>query len=174
MQPTNGADSMVTTLYDEAAYTALVNLMMNKLRRWPRIVLLATGLVSAVGSGMMMLAYGQASPALFGVMMLGSMMCMLGFLAPRFAVRMMMAGNRKGETPQNTYLFSDAGITVRTKDNQREYTYDYVSRMLEMSGYLFMFMKDGQVFLLKQTDVKSGYRRLHDDLERRLTAARLG
>lgn len=165
-------DFTVTTVYDQAAYIALVNLMMNKLRRWPRMIILATGFVSVVGSGMLMLTQGSVSAGPFLVMMLGSMMCMLGFFAPRFAVRMMMASNKKGPAPENTYLFSRDGMRIQNGATQKDYTYAFMNRLLEMSGYLFLFMKDGQVYMLRQTDVKGGYSRLHQYLEECLTAER--
>ena len=130
----------IKTRYDEAAYAALVHLMMKKLRRWPRLVILATGFVSVAGSAAVMFTQGVSlTGAIF--LIAGNLMCMFGLFAPRIAVRMMIASNKKGEAPVNVYVFSDEGMRVRSSETEKEYSYGFIRRILEMSGYLFFFMR---------------------------------
>ena len=140
------------TVYDEAAYTALVHLMMKKLRRWPRRIILLTGFVSMMGAAAMMFMQGVS---LIGAVFLiaGNLMCMFGLFAPRIAVRMMMASNKKGEMPVNEYTFDEDEVQISTAQTQKTYSYGFFHRILEMSGYLFFFMQDEQIYLLKTSDM---------------------
>ncbi len=140
------------TVYDEAAYTALVHLMMKKLRRWPRRVILLTGFVSMTGAAAMMFMQGVS---LIGAVFLiaGNLMCMFGLFAPRIAVRMMMASNKKSKTPVNEYAFCEDEVRIRTEQMQKTYSYGFFCRILEMSGYLFFFMQDEQIYVLRTADV---------------------
>ena len=75
----------IKTRYDEAAYTALVHLMMKKLRRWPRLILLATGFISVAGSAAVMFTQGVSlTGAAF--LIAGNLMCMFGLFAPGYFI----------------------------------------------------------------------------------------
>ena len=147
-----------TTCYDEEAYNVLTYLMIHKLRKWPRIMLIIVGLLTALGSGVLMLYTGTLSA--FGV------------LAQRFAVKIMMAGSKKGETPQNTYLLMENCLRVQSGEIQKDYAYGSLRRVLEMSGYLFLFTDDGQLYLLALKDVKGSVKEFRAFLEERITQAR--
>lgn len=160
----------IKTRYDEAAYAALVHLMMKKLRRWPRLVILASGFVSVAGSAAVMFTQGVSlTGAIF--LIAGNLMCMFGLFAPRIAVRMMIASNKKGEAPVNVYVFSDEGMCVRSSETEKEYSYGFIRRILEMSGYLFFFMQDGQTYLLRAADA-ANYAAFREYLNERVLAAR--
>lgn len=160
----------IKTRYDEAAYTALVHLMMKKLRRWPRLILLATGFISVAGSAAVMFTQGVSlTGAVF--LIAGNLMCMFGLFAPRIAVRMMVASNKKGEAPVNAYAFSDEGMRVRSGETEKEYSYGFIRRILEMSGYLFFFMRDGQTYLLRAADA-ANYPAFREYLNERVLTAR--
>jgi len=147
------------TTYDESACRALVHLMLGKLRRWPRFALIALGLVTAVGAGMLMVLQGHVSALPFLMMILGSMLCTVGFCLEEVASRMLMASYGK-TPPEFVYEFGEEEIRVAFADRDVRYSYGYVLRLLEMSGYLFMFMKDGQAYMLRQSDVQAGYEQL--------------
>ena len=68
-------------------------------------------------------------------------------------------------------VFSQDEILVKHGEQKKQYTYGYVMRLLEMSGFLFMFMKDGQVYILRQADVKEGYSQLKELLENKVRKA---
>ena len=144
--------------------------MMKKLRRWPRLVILATGSVSVAGSAAVMFTQGVSlTGAIF--LIAGNLMCMFGLFAPRIAVRMMIASNKKGEAPVNVYVFSDEGMCVRSGETEKEYSYGFIRRILEMSGYLFFFMQDGQTYLLRAADA-ANYAAFREYLNERVLAAR--
>ncbi len=63
------------------------------------------------------------------------------------------------------YTFAEDEIVVSVGDREHKYSYAYILRLLEMSGLLFIFMKDGQVYILRQKDVKGGYGKLKAMLE---------
>ena len=144
--------------------------MMKKLRRWPRLILLATGFISVAGSAAVMFTQGVSlTGAAF--LIAGNLMCMFGLFAPRIAVRMMVASNKKGEAPVNAYAFSDEGMRVRSGETEKEYSYGFIRRILEMSGYLFFFMRDGQTYLLRAADA-ANYPAFREYLNERVLTAR--
>ena len=160
------------TRYDEEAYNALAYLMIHKLRKWPRIMLIVVGMLTALGSGVLMLYTGNLSALGILMMVLGSAMCFFGVLAQRFVVKIMMAGSKKDEAPRNTYLLMDSCLRIQSGDAQKDYPYGSLRRVLEMSGYLFLFMDDGQLYLLGLKDVKGSRKDFRAFLEGHITEAR--
>lgn len=157
----------VSTTYDEQICSSLVYLMLYKLRKWPRYMLMALGLATAVIAGMIMLAEGRVSALPFLVMILGSMLCTAAIFLRQLATRMLVASYGK-QYPTFCYTFGADEISVAVNDREPQYSYAYVLRLLEMSGLLFMFMKDGQVYILRQRDVTVGYDRLKALLEEKV------
>ncbi|MBQ7866079.1 MAG: hypothetical protein IJ350_06865, partial [Clostridia bacterium] len=149
----------VSTTYDEQICSSLVYLMLYKLRKWPRYMLMALGLATAVIAGMIMLAEGRVSALPFLVMILGSMLCTAAIFLKQLATRMLVASYGK-QYPTFCYTFGADEISVAVNAREQQDSYAYVLRLLEMSGLLFMFMKDGQVYILRQRDVTVGYDRL--------------
>jgi hypothetical protein len=143
----------VETVYDEAAYAVLVRLMMKRLRRWPRRMILATGLISVLWAGYVLLTSPSLSPVALLFLFLGNATVVLGLLAPRFAVRMMMAGHKKGEAPRNAYAFYPDELRIQTPTGERAYSYPFLQRVLDTQGYLVFFFRDGQVFLMRHADM---------------------
>ena len=84
---------------------------------------------------------------------------------------MMVASNKKGEAPVNAYAFSDEGLRVRSGETEKEYSYGFIRRILEMSGYLFFFMRDGQTYLLRAADA-ANYPAFREYLNERVLTAR--
>lgn len=154
----------VSTTYDGQICASLVYLMLCKLRRWPRYMLMGLGLATAVIAGMIMLTEGTVSALPFLVMILGSMLCTAAIFLPQLATKMLTASYGK-HFPTFQYTFSQEEIVIAADDRVQKYSYAYVLRLLEMSGLLFMFMKDGQVYILRQRDVKAGYAALKALLE---------
>lgn len=157
----------VTTTYDEQICSSLVYLMLYKLRRWPRYMLMGLGLATAVIAGMIMLTEGKVSALPFLVMILGSMLCTAAIFLRQLATKTLTASYGK-HFPTFSYTFAEDEIVITVDDRVQKYSYGYVLRLLEMSGLLFMFMKDGQVYILRQTDVKAGYARLKALLEEKV------
>lgn len=98
-------------------------------------------------------------------------MCLFALYAQKFAVKMMMAAGKKGKTPVNTYLFSDEGMKVRNGQGEREYSYGFISRVIDMSGYLFFFCADGQTYMLRQQNLRGRKKAFLRDLEAKLEEA---
>lgn len=161
-----------STRYDEDAYNALAYLMIRKVRKWPRILLMVVGLATSFGSALLMLFQGRVTPLGLLLMLLGSLMTLFAVLAQRFCVKMMMASNPKGQLPQNNYLFGEDTLCVESGNRRKKYRYQSIRRVLEMSGYLFFFMEDGQLYLLALKDVKGSLKEFRSWLEDRITQAR--
>lgn len=159
----------VSTTYDEEACASLVYLMLCKLRRWPRYMLMGLGLATAVIAGMIMLVEGRVSAGPFLVMILGSMLCTAAIFLRQLATKMLVASYGR-DFPTFQYTFAADEITVAVGDREQKYSYGYVLWLLEMSGLLFMFMRDGQVYILRQKDVAVGYERLKSWLEDHMKA----
>ena len=161
------AEIRVTTTYDEKICDSLVYLMLYRLRRWPRFLLMGVGLITAVLAGMIMVTEGRVSALPFLMMLLGSLLCTAGIFLRPLATKLLTAsyGDRY---PTFSYTFAAEEITIATGDREQKYSYGYVLRLLEMSGLLFMFMRDGQMYILRQSDVKGGYARLKAALEQRV------
>ena len=162
------------TVYDQEAYNALAGLMIRKLRKWPRLVLIFTGFVSVAGAAAIMIAQGLVSAVGAIVLLTGNLLCMFGLYAQRFAVRMMMASSGKGDPPVNRYLFGPDGMRVCAGGGERDYPYAAIHRVLEMSGFLFFFCSDGQVYMMRCTDVRGSAGAFRRFLEERLTQSRAG
>lgn len=157
----------VSTTYDGQICDSLVYLMLCKLRKWPRYMLLGLGLATAVIAGMIMLTEGKVSALPFLVMILGSMLCTAAMFLRQLAAKMLVASYGKN-FPTFSYTFAADEITVAVGEREQKYSYAFVLRLLEMSGLLFMFMKDGQVYILRQKDVKAGYAKLKALLEEKV------
>ncbi len=161
----------VSTTYDEQICASLVYLMLYKLRRWPRYMLMALGLATAVLAGMIMLSDGQISALPFLVMILGSMLCTAAIFLKQLATKMLVASYGK-HFPTVEYTFSSEEIAITMGERVQKYSYAYVLRLLEMSGLLFMFTRDGQVYILRQKDVAGGYPRLKAFLDENMPKQR--
>lgn len=158
----------VSTTYDEQVCRSLVYLMLCRLRKWPRYALLTLGLGTAVLAGMIMLSEGHVSALPFLVMIIGSMLCTVALCLPQIASRMLIASYGKS-FPTFEYTFGGEEITVRTGEREQHYSYGYVLRLLEMSGLLFMFMRDGQMYILRQSDAGNRYGELKNLFESRVS-----
>lgn len=157
----------VKTTYDEQVCASLAYLMLNKLRKWPRYAILSFGMVTTVAAGMIMLTEGRVNALPFLVMIVGSMLCMVGFNLRTIVTKLLLA-QYGSNMPEFRYEFSPDEIRITHGEQEKQYSYDYILRLLEMSGLLFMFMKDGQVYILRQVDVKQGYSQLKQLLEHRV------
>lgn len=157
----------VSTTYDEQICGSLVYLMLYKLRKWPRYMLMGLGLATAVIPGMIMLTEGRVSAWPFLVMILGSMLCTAALFLRQLATKMLVASYGK-QFPTFSYTFAQDEISIAVGEREQKYSYAYVLRLLEMSGLLFMFMKDGQMYILRQKDVKAGYGKLKALLEEKV------
>lgn len=156
----------VTTKYDAQICDNIVYLMLCKLRKWPCYMLMALGLATAILAGMIMLTEGRASALPFLVMILGSMLCTAAIFLRPLATKMLVASYGKA-FPTFHYVFAENEITVSSDAWERKYSHTYVLRLIEMSELLFMFTKDGQMYVLRQGDVKGGYGRLKEILEQK-------
>lgn len=172
MQNENGIRFSGVTYYTDEAYNALAYLMIRKLRRWPRLLVILTGLASIAGAVAVMIMKNEVSLPGMLVLLAGNTLCMFGLLAQRFCVRMMMAANKKGDVPQMAYRFTDDALMILTGETPRAYAYASVSRVLEMSGYLFFFMDDGQLYLLRLSDIQGGEKAFRAFLETHIAQAR--
>ena len=161
-----------TTEYNEEAYNALAFLMMRRLRKLPRILLIVSGLITVALSAVVMIRSGAVSALGIILLLVGNIAAIFGLFAQRFCVKMMMASNKKGETPQNTYLFSEDKFSVHTPDIVKEYGYGDILRVLEMSGYLFLFMADNLMYMIALKDVKGSQKIFRDFLEEKITQSR--
>lgn len=157
----------VSTTYDAQSCDSLVYLMLYKLRKWPRYMLMCLGLATAVIAGMIMLTEGRVSALPFLVMILGSMLCTAALFLRRLATKMLIASYGK-QFPTFCYTFAEDEIIVSVGDREHKYSYAYILRLLEMSGLLFMFMKDGQMYILRKKDVRGGYDSLKKLLEAKM------
>ena len=163
----NMTEIRVSTTYDEKTCRSLVYLMLCRLRKWPRYALLTLGLSTAVLAGMIMLSQGYVSALPFLVMIIGSMLCTVALCLPQIATKMLVASYGKS-FPTFDYAFGEDEFTVRTGEREQQYSYGYVLRLLEMSGLLFMFMKDGQMYILRQSDAGGRYGELKALFERKV------
>ena len=162
----------VVTVYDEAAYAALVRLMMKKLRRWPRYLLMGTGILSIAGAGYAILIQNVISAPALLFLLLGNLMCVFGIFADKFAVRMMLASNKKGTVVENHYLFDEEGLEIRSGDSVKRYAFKDMTRVFETGEYLFFFFSDGQICLMRRLDAGGDYDALRAFIDRKLAAIR--
>lgn len=160
------------TEYNEKAYHALAYLMIHRLRKWPRILLIITGMVTTLASAFMMLYAGTLSMLGLTLVICGSLMCVFGVFARFFCVKMMVASQKKEKPPANTYLFFEDRLRIQNEQTHQDYPYGEIPRVLEMSGYLFLFTADGRMYLLGLEDVKGNLRDFRSFLEEKLTESR--
>lgn len=124
-------------------------------------MLISMGLITSVAAGMFMVSSGSVHALPFLMMVLGSMLCMIGLYLKEVASRMLIA-SYNGVYPKFSYRFCEEDIRITYQDREVNYSYAYILRLLEMSGYLFMFMKDGQLYILRSDDVQLGYMKLKE------------
>lgn len=144
------------TDYDEQAYRALVHITMKHLRRWPRILLMATGTVSVLLPGAYMVSTGQTSFLLVLLVFTGNLAMLAGVFAPRIATRMLVANNIRGEAPVVRFRFHQGAMQVENQEGVREYSYRDVQRVFDALGYLVFFFRDKRVDMLRQEDLEGG------------------
>lgn len=155
------------TRYDKAACDALAYLMMNRLRVWPRRMVLCTGLLSIVGATWYLVWSGQVAVLPMLLLLAGNALSIFGLFARQFCAKMLL--NSMGKDAKNTYFFTDTEMKVRgATGEERAYGYAFIRRVIKMSGYLFFSMKDGQVYLLKEANVPG--KGFQDYLEARMAA----
>ena len=172
MKNTQAYSHRAVTKYDEKAYRALAALMIGRLRKWPRILLIAVGMLTTLGSAVIMLYTGQISLMGLTLLFCGSLMCIFGVFAQFFCVKMLLSSQKKGEPPVNTYLFLEDRLRVENEQTHQDYPYGDISRVLEMAGYLFLFTANGQIYLLGLEDVKGSLKEFREFFERKLTQSR--
>ena len=135
-----------TTLYDNAAYSALVNLMMRKIYRLPRYFVMLTGLLSIVLCGYRLFVAGPSAIVVF-FLVLGNLFTLLGIFAPRFVVRLLCVQSREPFRIQ--YEFYEHEMHMITTVEKKVCAYSSIRRIIEWQSFWFFFLNNGQVYLLR-------------------------
>lgn len=145
-----------STTYDEPAYRALVQVTMKHLRRWPRRMLILSGILSVLLPGAYMISQAKTPFIALLTVFIGNWMVIVGIFAPAIATRMLVASNRKGEAPVVRFAFGEGVVQVENRQKTRRYAYAEIQRVFEVMGYFVFFFKDKQVDLLKQQALTGG------------------
>lgn len=143
------------TPYDDAANRALIQLMLRKLRRWPRLLVLSLGILMVVTGAA--LCFVQASFTLSAVLLvvLGDAAALFALFAEPFLVAMFRA-QYKDAPVVNLYRFYDDRLSVSNAQLAREIPYAGFVRVLETGGYFFLFLNDRTAFILRKSTLRRG------------------
>ncbi len=136
------------TIYDKAAYRALVHVMVNRVRRTPRILLLSAG-VLMLFSGFVLLFLKKAL-SLGGCLMLlaGVVVLIFAVFLEPLATKMLIKEQKLNRPEEYRYQFFAQEFTVEALNGTKTVPYQSIRNLLSAKGYLFFFAED-QVYLLQ-------------------------
>ncbi|HBR02164.1 MAG TPA: hypothetical protein DD738_06110 [Ruminiclostridium sp.] len=143
------------TIYDEAAYGALVHVMVNKVRRTPRILMLSAGILMLF-SGCVLLFLKKALTLGSGLMLLGGIaVWMVAIFLEPLATKMLMKEQKLNRPEEYRYQFFAQEFTVEAPNGTKTVPYQSIRNILSAKGYLFFFVED-QVYLLQTVGLIRG------------------
>lgn len=162
-----------TTKYDQAAYQALTRLMLRKLRKAPRLLLLGLGILMLFTGGWLFFSDGGFSLRSSLLLLIGNFITIFALMAEHFLVRMFMAENKKYGELVNLYQFYDEGMAISNNHTNTDIPYSEFGPILDSGGYLFLFLKNKQAYILRKSEMRKGKaENLCSFLEERITACR--
>ncbi len=145
-----------TTKYDQAVYQALTRLMLRKLRRAPRFLLLGLGILMIITGGWLFFSDGRLSIRSSLLLLIGNFITIFALLAEHFMVRLLMAENKQYGELVNRYQFYDEGMVFSNNYTTEDVPYHEFGHILDSGGYLFLFVKNKQTYILRKSEMSKG------------------
>lgn len=147
----------VKTVYDQQNYKILVQLMLRKLRRFPRMAVLLLGCGTLFLAGYRI--FTRTSFDLTGIILLlfGNALVIFAVFAEYFLTMMLCAETGKKTPLVNCYRFYSENLEVSSSAGQLStIPYSHFERILEYQNRLFLFMDDKNAFILDLSAIIKG------------------
>lgn len=147
----------IHTVFNRDTYRALVQLMLRKLRRWPRIMLLTLGFGTLFLAGYRILTVDTFDVVSILFLILGNVLILFSVFAEHFLIRMLCAQTGVQTPLLNRYYFFSADWEVRSGNADPErLSYERITRILEYQHYLFLFLDGKNAYILDLGSIKKG------------------
>lgn len=145
------------TTYDQAAYRALVRLMMGKMRRWPRMAVLTLGIGTLVLAGYQIFARASFDVVSILFIILGDVLIVFAVFAEYFLVQMLLAQTGKKNPMVNIYRFCQDCLEISSGSPQPvQVAYGQISRILEFGQYYFLFTGERNAYIINPSAMSRG------------------
>ena len=164
------------TAYDAGAYRALVQMMLRKLRRWPRLAVMTLGFGTLALAGYRLFSGSSFDLLCILFLLFGNALILFSVFAEYFLVQMLLAETGKSAPLVNCYRFRDDCLEIRSGNAAPEsIPYSRITRILEYGHYLFLFVDGRTSYILDPRSLVRGSEaalrtflneKLHENLRR--------
>lgn len=145
------------TVYDQETYRALVQLMLRKLRRMPRIAVLTLGFGTLLIAGYQLFTGSDFDLVSILFLLFGNAMIIFSVFAEHFLTLMLCAETGKKNPLVNRYVFYPEEVEVcPNKGESFHIPYSHFGRILEYRQLLFLFVDDKNAFILNPLSMTKG------------------
>lgn len=145
------------TIYDQHAYRALVELMLRKLRRWPRTAILTLGFGTLILAGYRIFTITSFDVISVLFLLLGNAIILFAVFAEHFLIQMLCAETGKKKALVNDYRFFQNYLEIISNPGRTDrVSYDRISRILEYKHYFFLFIDGRTAYILDPSALRMG------------------
>ncbi len=160
------------TTYDQNAYRALVQLMLRRLRRWPRLAVLSLGFLTLAAAAYRLFTAPSFDVVAVVLLIFGNALIIFSAFAEYFLVQMLGAETGKKHPLINRYRFFESFLEIAPScGDSSQIPYEQISRILDYKGYLFLFVGGRSAYILSPRSITKGTEeKLRDFLNQKLSA----
>ena len=160
------------TIYDQEAYRALVQLMLRRLRRWPRLAVLSLGFLTLIAAAYRLFTIFSFDVVAVVLLIFGNALIIFSAFAEYFLVQMLSAETGRKNPLVNRYRFFENFLEIApSQGDSRQISYKQISRILDYKGYLFLFIGGQSAYILSPCSLTKGTEeKLRTFLNRKLAA----
>ena len=159
------------TVYDQETYRILVQLMLRKLRRLPRLAVLTLGFGTLFLAGYRLFTGADFDLICVLLLLLGNTLSIVAVFAEHFLTLMLCAETGKKNPLVNHYRFYPEELEISPSNGQPfRIPYSHFGRILEYKNRFFLFVDNKNAFILNPSSMTKGTERnLRDFLNKKLT-----
>lgn len=158
------------TVYDQETYRILVQLMLRKLRRLPRLAVLTLGFGTLFLAGYRLFTRADFDLICVLFLLFGNALVIFAVFAEYFLTLMLCAETGKKNPLINRYRFYPEELEISPSNGQPfRIPYSHFGRILEYKNRLFLFVDDKNAFILNPSSMTRGTEeKLRDFLNEKL------
>lgn len=158
------------TVYNQETYKALVQLMLRKLRRLPRIAVLTLGFGTLFLAGYRLFTGSDFDLISILFLLFGNALIIFAVFAEYFLTLMLCAETGKTHPLVNRYRFYMDEVEISPSNGPAfRIPYHHFGRILEYRHLLFLFVDDKKAFILDPASMTKGTeRKLKEFLNQKL------
>ena len=145
------------TTYDQNTYRSLVQLMLRKLRRTPRLAVLTLGFGTLFLSGYHLLSTSTFSLTIMLFLIFGNALIIFSVFAEYFLTSMLCAETGKKHPLVNCYRFYLKKVEISPSNGETFcIPYAHFNHILEYQNLLFLFADNKNTFILDPSSMTKG------------------